>query len=378
MDTVALRGPGLVTDMPSAAPVEPARVLDVTATYLLSEDGRKASLLAAGDGKAVQELSIQVPASRLHLVSVDDHGVARLKLRPRYHRDDEQRIVRVDSPPTYDSPPSLEDLYREAARNHELERAYEQQRTSARTARRDAQRQLRAELAKAFMADRAQRALKHPAPSPKRCYLVTQQGRVLFDIDTDEAIAREVPPEAHRRFRADLRARREENLRQRAEQLALHDEKKRFIAEWIEAHGNPEQKSRQAAGVLPMAEAIEAMTDEAFAALRDRPRYLRDGAERLQAHLRRFPQYADVVVMSADLEVASKNAAQASASQWAFVQDVQALIPNATVTLRVHRLTWKRDPQVPALISYGALTTCRLGPFSIRREYHAPCETAPP
>jgi hypothetical protein len=34
-----------------------------------------------------------------------------------------------------------------------------------------------------------------------------------------------------------LRARREENLRQRAEQLALHEEKKRLIAEWIAAHG---------------------------------------------------------------------------------------------------------------------------------------------
>ena len=50
---------------------EVARTLSVTATYLLSEDGRKASLLAGGDGHAVQQLALQVPANRLHLVCVD-------------------------------------------------------------------------------------------------------------------------------------------------------------------------------------------------------------------------------------------------------------------------------------------------------------------
>src|SRR3989304_6064633 len=121
MDTVVLRGPGLATDKAPASLPDTARLLTVTATYLLSEEGRKASLLAGGNGRAVQELSIDVPTSRLHLVSVDDQGVARLKLRPRYERDGEQRVVRVDTPPAYDCPPSLEDLYREAGRNHELE-----------------------------------------------------------------------------------------------------------------------------------------------------------------------------------------------------------------------------------------------------------------
>ena len=74
----------------------PDRTLTVTATYLLSEEGRKASLLAGGDGRAVQELRIEVPASRLHLVSVDANGVARLKLRPRYQSDDERGVIRLE------------------------------------------------------------------------------------------------------------------------------------------------------------------------------------------------------------------------------------------------------------------------------------------
>src|SRR5438552_11963445 len=98
----------------ATATVDANRTLAVTATYLLSEEGRKASLLAGGDGRAVQELTVQVPTNRLHLVSVDANGVARLKLRPRYEMDGEQRVVRIDAAPIYEAPPDIEDLFREA------------------------------------------------------------------------------------------------------------------------------------------------------------------------------------------------------------------------------------------------------------------------
>lgn len=356
----------------ATATIDANRTLAVTATYLLSEEGRKASLLAGGDGRAVQELTVQVPTNRLHLVSVDANGVARLKLRPRYEMNGEQRVVRIDAPPTYDSPPEIEDLFREAARNHQLERAFETERRSAKAKRREADRERRAQLANAFLSDPTQRALVHPAPTAKRCYLATNDGRVLFDVNTDETPARDVPLEAHRRFRADLRARREQNLKTRAEQLALHEEKKRFIAEWIVVHGTPDQQARQAAGVLPLEEAIESITDAAFVVMANRPRYERDGVEQLQAHLRRFPQYVTAVVTSTDLVVTSKDATQATAPQWALTQELRAALPDATVALRLHRLAWKRDAQAPPLSFYGVLVTHRVGPFTLRREYAAP------
>jgi hypothetical protein len=65
--------------------------------------------------------------------------------------------------------------------------------------------------------------------------------------------------EAHRRFRADLRERKEHNRLERLAQLGVHEEKKRYIAEWIAANGTPEQRSRHAAGMLPIDEAIEAI-----------------------------------------------------------------------------------------------------------------------
>src|SRR3954469_22692770 len=287
----------------AAAPAA-ARTLAVTATYLLSEDGRKASLLEGGDGKAVQQLSLQVPANRLHLVTVDAHGVARLKLKPQYRLDGDNGIVRVDAAPTYDAPPEVEELFREAARNHQLERAYHAERQTAKVKRREADQERRAAIAKAFLADPGRRALVHPTPSPKRCLVETEGGRIFFDADPDVAPARDVPAEAHRRFRADLRVTREQNLRTRAEQLAQHEEKKKFAAEWIAAHGTPEQQTRQAAGVLPIDEVIDAMTDHAFRCLAERRRYVPDGAARVQALLRNHNDgHQGTTVAVTDVEV---------------------------------------------------------------------------
>jgi hypothetical protein len=72
----------------------------------------------------------------------------------------------------------------------------------------------------------------HPLPTPKRCFLATSGGRVMFDATTDVGPARHLPREAYRRFRADLRARKAQNLKLRAENLALHEEKTRVIAWW--------------------------------------------------------------------------------------------------------------------------------------------------
>ena len=58
MDTVARFEPRRVEQPVDAAAVPPpdqALRLKVTATYLLSEQGRKASLLAGGTGRALQD-----------------------------------------------------------------------------------------------------------------------------------------------------------------------------------------------------------------------------------------------------------------------------------------------------------------------------------
>jgi hypothetical protein len=118
-----------------------------------------------------------------------------------------------------------------------------------------------------------------------------------------------------------------------------------------------------------MEEAIEAITDEAFAVLASRPRYQHDGIERLQQRLRQFRAHSEAVVGRDDLLVTSTEAM--TAAQWATVQEIQAALPGATVTLRMHRLAWKRDLKIVLDPIFGVLVTQRVGPFTLRREYSA-------
>jgi hypothetical protein len=280
-------------------------------------------------------------------------------------------VVRIDEAPRYDVPPSLEDLFRDAARNHQLERTYQVERQAAKTQRRTAGEERRIRAAEAFLADQAQRAIVHPAPTPTRCVLAAESGRIAFDATKDPGVARNVPAEAHRRFRADLRSRREHNLQERANQLAMHEEKKRVLAEWIEAHGTPEQRARQAAGVLPMDEAIEALTDHTFAALADRPRYAHDGAERLQAFLRDHAISA-AAIGPGDITVSSINVQEMTAGQWAAINEIRARVPDAAVVLRAHRISTRRESRVSMPPVFSVLVTQRVGLFTVRREYGFP------
>jgi hypothetical protein len=262
----------------------------------------------------------------------------------------------------------LDELYRDAAKNHELEGAYYADRLAERSKRSEADRARRETVAEAFFADKGQRAIAHPPPSPKQCYLVTERGRVLFDVASDQGRAKEVPPEAHRRFRADLRAKEERNRHDRSEQLELHEEKKRFIAGWIAVNGTEEQKMRQAAGVLPMAEAIEGITDREFAIDGRISLYSRDGAERLQTFLRESCGLVETVVGPFDVRVRSSHAVKATAEQWAVVQDMQRRVLDANVVLREHVLSSKHHESV-SLTVFGVLVTKKHGPFVLRREY---------
>jgi hypothetical protein len=200
------------------------------------------------------------------------------------------------------------------------------------------------------------------------------EGKVLFDANRDEGIVREVPAEAFRRYRADQRVLRDRNSQERKRRLAVRDEKARVVAEWIAANGTADQQERQAKGLLPFHEAREAITDKMFEPLRDWPRYVRNGTEVMQAYLRRYPKFNDTVITERDLAVSDDNATQASAGQWARAQEARELLPDATVTLRSHRLTWREHAEAPALTLYGLLVVRTFGPIVLRREFAVPQE----
>jgi hypothetical protein len=166
-----------------------------------------------------------------------------------------------------------------------------------------------------------------------------------------------------------LRAHREQNLKTRAEQVALHEEKKKFAAEWIVAQGTSEQRARQAVGVLPIEEAVEAMTDHVFAALAERRRYVPDGKCRIDELLNSRNPHQRSAVLSNDVLVKSADAETVTGSQWALINEFQSVLPDAKIVLRVHRISWKGDRSLTIDPSFGILVTQRVGPFTLRREY---------
>jgi hypothetical protein len=64
------------------------------------------------DTVPARRLKIAVPVTRLHLVHVDGNGIARLKLRPQFKLNADQRVVRIKLAPVYDHPPTLEERLR--------------------------------------------------------------------------------------------------------------------------------------------------------------------------------------------------------------------------------------------------------------------------
>ncbi|HEU5255171.1 MAG TPA: hypothetical protein VFU28_04230, partial [Vicinamibacterales bacterium] len=76
-------------------------------------------------------------------------------------------------------------------------------------------------------------------------------------------------------------------------------------------------------------------------------------------------------VSPVDVVVTSRNAETMTASQWAAVNKIRSLVPDATVVVRVHNVSWKRDRAINVGPFIGILVTQSYGPFTLRREFAA-------
>ena len=107
------------------------------------------------------------------------------------------------------------------------------------------------------------------------------------------------------------------------------------------------------------------MADEAFAVVGDRPRYVRDGVERLQAHLRQFPKYSCVVVTPPELLVVSTNAEHASEQ----LKKDPALVPWTIASTAPARRQQRRAASSSARRAMGT-TTAQRNAYAERRHVH--------
>jgi hypothetical protein len=54
------------------------------------------------------------------------------------------------------------------------------------------------------------------------------------------------------------------------------------------------------------------------------------------------------------------------------MQQLKALVPDAEVVLRAHKIGWKPQPDAPTLTAFGVRVARKVGPFILKREYAAP------
>jgi hypothetical protein len=185
----------------------------------------------------------------------------------------------------------------------------------------------------------------------------------------DSGPARDVPKEALRRFRADVKANRERRARERAEHVRLRDERWTTMIAWIDEHGTPDQKSRFVARLLPPAEIKEAMTDDAFRALSHLIRYTHDGPERLRAHVEQWLGRTRQDVSERDYVVFGHQVRTITDRQWAVLHELKGAVPDAHVGLHLREFVWRRDPGVPRISQLTAVVTRKIGAVVLRREY---------
>jgi hypothetical protein len=118
-----------------------------------------------------------------------------------------------------------------------------------------------------------------------------------------------------------------------------------------------------------MSEAIEAIADQAFAPAADLPVYVRDGSAKLQELLRANPDHVDAVVTPSDVVAETSVQKTATASEWATVEKLRAIFPEATTTVMVQRLKCSKVGDAAEHREVFAVVALAVGPLKLRREF---------
>ena len=124
--------------------------------------------------------------------------------------------------------------------------------------------------------------------------------------------------------------------------------------------------------MLPIEEAIEAITDHTFAAVANFRRYVPDGMRRLQELLdQRNPQQRIV-------DLAGRRAGEQRRRRDDDRSTVGCSSTNSDARCRTRpscsastRISWKKDASVAIAPCFGVLVSQRVGPFTLRREFDA-------
>jgi hypothetical protein len=207
-------------------------------------------------------------------------------------------------------------------------------------------------------------------PPEKRIYLDRYNANSRVDLlYADRAI--KYAPEAYEEARAlcfwlnledEIRRMREEKakLAKVAEKVAAKQRRRDQIAAWVADNGTPNQQSRLKAGLLPEKEILGAMREEAFAPLAGLERYDK-------IRVQEFCECGGEHDSDSKFEV--WDAETATAKEFDRIEEIKKLMPNATVTLRVHYGSCE-------ICGYdkkrsGIMVRVKIGEIEFSREYAA-------
>lgn len=147
----------------------------------------------------------------------------------------------------------------------------------------------------------------------------------------------------------------------RVEQERKAAAKRQQIAAWVAEKGTESQRKRQNAELLDEQEVIDAMRDEAFASLANFSLY-----EKLH---RVDVEHTDDCQWSENVEFSAENAFATEAT-FAQLEQMQALLPGATITTRRH--TAQCESCKAETVRDSLLVKITVGEFEFTRDYGVP------
>jgi len=150
----------------------------------------------------------------------------------------------------------------------------------------------------------------------------------------------------------------EDDAMKTAQTEAKQARKRAQIVAWVPEHGTPSQQERLAAGMLPDAEVVDAMRDQAFAAV-TLPLY--------ELLTKEDIEHTEDCYGERGLEYESVELHVATAVQFELLKLVRGAMPGATVSLRRH--TGKCNTCDGTVTRIGILSVLTVGEFEFRREF---------
>ena len=335
-----------------------------TVFYSLSEAGRKASLLAGGDGREQQTISGELTADNIDLFAIDDGGIARAAIgdlvmeHPRGY-DNPGFWKSGRSSPLQDAPPTWEQAVLAVQDAASTARAKAAEKAVAEEAAMAQERMNIAHNA-AIVAEWERGLLADPAA---RMPGNTYTGGVSHEIYTQLRFPPYLNDILSAGFRSEMRRRKEadeaEAARGKADALKVQ---LALVSEFVATHGTASQIMRYEAGLLPSLELKELIAADLFSGLAEFPRYAK-----MRAICGGGAENED----DEHVEFSNQEATEVPPDTWDTYQAIKAAAgESVSIEIRLHHGRCECEG-VPVQERFGVKVVKALGSRNIAREFAA-------